>query len=82
MVQPMKAALYFESAKGFGDWRILISTAAIQDLRETRRKNPSLFKIILKKIRLVCYPKMLKVVVKSDTENSPTVIFLTITRRD
>ncbi|KAL4254519.1 hypothetical protein ABKN59_003247 [Abortiporus biennis] len=50
-VQPMKAALYFESADGFGEWRILISTRADRTLRETRKKNPSLFKIIIKKIK-------------------------------
>jgi hypothetical protein len=51
MVQPMKAALYFDNAKGFGDWRILVSTAAIKDLRANRKKNPELCKIILKKMQ-------------------------------
>ncbi|KAI0791850.1 hypothetical protein C8Q75DRAFT_57350 [Abortiporus biennis] len=50
-VQPKKAALYFETAEGFGDWRILISTRADRALRETRKKDPNLFKIIVKKIK-------------------------------
>ncbi|KAI0327262.1 hypothetical protein GY45DRAFT_1428013 [Cubamyces sp. BRFM 1775] len=51
LVQPMKAALYFDSADGFGEWRILISTRADRDLRQARNKNPKLFKIIIKKIK-------------------------------
>ncbi|KJA29102.1 hypothetical protein HYPSUDRAFT_32443 [Hypholoma sublateritium FD-334 SS-4] len=51
MVQPMKAALYFDSAEGFGDWRILISTRADRDLRDARRKDAKFFKIIIKKIK-------------------------------
>ncbi|KAH9891312.1 hypothetical protein C8Q73DRAFT_119576 [Cubamyces lactineus] len=50
-VQPMKAALYFDSVNGFGEWRILISTRADRNLRQARNKNPKLFKIIVKKIR-------------------------------
>ncbi|KAF9524672.1 hypothetical protein CPB83DRAFT_909779 [Crepidotus variabilis] len=51
MVQPMKAALYFESADGFGEWRILISTRADRDLRDFRRRDKKLFTIIVKKIK-------------------------------
>lgn len=51
MVQPMKAALYFESADGFGEWRILISTRADRNLRDLRKKDPALFKIVIKKIK-------------------------------
>ena len=54
MVQPMKAALYFENAEGFGDWRILISTRADRDLRETRKKDPNALRIIVKKIKYIC----------------------------
>lgn len=56
MVQPMRAALYFDSADGFGDWRILISTRADRDLRATRKKEPKLFDIIIKKIKCACFP--------------------------
>ncbi|KAL7285962.1 hypothetical protein ACG7TL_001077 [Trametes sanguinea] len=51
LVQPMRAALYFESADGFGEWRIFISTRADRDLRQARNKNAKLFKIIIKKIK-------------------------------
>lgn len=51
MVQPIKAALYFETADGFGEWRILISTRADRNLREFRNKNPTLFRIVIKKIK-------------------------------
>ena len=53
MIQPMKAAFYFDSVEGFGQWRILISTRADRNLRETKKKDPVLFKIILKKIKSV-----------------------------
>ncbi|KAF7986148.1 hypothetical protein HWV62_38518 [Athelia sp. TMB] len=49
--QPVKAVLYFESAEGFGDWRILLNGRAHQDLRKARREDQSYFKIIFKKIR-------------------------------
>ena len=51
MVQPMKAALYFDSANGFGEWRIFLSTRATGHLREWRRNDASTFKIIVKKIK-------------------------------
>lgn len=53
MVQPMKAALYFDNADGFGEWRILISTRADTDLRYMRKKNSALFDITLNKIKCV-----------------------------
>ncbi|KAG1806261.1 P-loop containing nucleoside triphosphate hydrolase protein [Suillus variegatus] len=51
MVQPMKAALYFDNADGFGEWQILISTEAYKHLREFRRADKKTFKIIFKKIK-------------------------------
>ncbi|GLB36677.1 putative uvrD-like helicase C-terminal domain [Lyophyllum shimeji] len=50
-VQPMKSALHFNSAEGFGEWRVLISTRADGDLREARRKDRKTFAIIVKKIK-------------------------------
>ncbi|KAL0950586.1 hypothetical protein HGRIS_007378 [Hohenbuehelia grisea] len=50
-VQPMKLALEFENAEGFGEWRVLISGAADKYLRETHKKNPTLFDIVIKKIK-------------------------------
>ena len=52
-VQPVKASLYFDSVQGFGEWRIIISTAADADLRRMRKKSPELFQITLKKIKYV-----------------------------
>lgn len=49
-IQPTKAALYFDSVDGFGDWHIQISTRADKDLREARRADQKRFKIYLKKI--------------------------------
>ncbi|KAJ2926880.1 hypothetical protein H1R20_g10209, partial [Candolleomyces eurysporus] len=49
-VQPMKAALYFESAPGLGEWRILISTRADRELRKARRGDTKFFKSVIKKI--------------------------------
>ncbi|KAG2048320.1 hypothetical protein BDR06DRAFT_920603 [Suillus hirtellus] len=51
MVQPMKAALYFDNADGFGEWRILISTEAYKNLRELRESEKKIFKIIVGKIK-------------------------------
>lgn len=53
LIQPMRAAFYFASADGFGDWHILISTRADRNLREAKRRNKKLFDIILKKIKYV-----------------------------
>ena len=50
-VLPMKAALYFDSADGFGEWRILISTRADRDLRQARKRDAKTFKIYVKKIK-------------------------------
>ncbi|SJL05399.1 uncharacterized protein ARMOST_08766 [Armillaria ostoyae] len=51
IVQPMKSALYFDSAEGFGEWTIIISTNADDFLRSTHRKDASTFQIIVKKIK-------------------------------
>ncbi|KIN94541.1 hypothetical protein M404DRAFT_380130 [Pisolithus tinctorius Marx 270] len=50
-VQPMKAALYFDNADGFGEWRILIGTNATKKLREFRGSDGYKFKIVVKKIK-------------------------------
>ncbi|KAI0089831.1 hypothetical protein BDY19DRAFT_992789 [Irpex rosettiformis] len=51
VVQPMKAALYFDSAEGLGDWHVIISSRASKDLRNTQRADKRRFGIYLKKIR-------------------------------
>ena len=50
-IQPMKAAFHFDSVEGFGEWRILVSTRADRNLREAKRGDQKLFRIILKKIK-------------------------------
>ncbi|KAH8096882.1 hypothetical protein BXZ70DRAFT_944950 [Cristinia sonorae] len=50
-VQPLTAALHFNSAQGFGDWRIHITTKAENDLRVLKRKSPDLLEIVLKKMK-------------------------------
>ncbi|KAI0258666.1 hypothetical protein BC834DRAFT_835038 [Gloeopeniophorella convolvens] len=47
----MRAALYFESVEGFGQWRILISGRADKNLRELRKEDKKQFGIVLKKIK-------------------------------
>jgi hypothetical protein len=51
MVQPIRAALYFESVKGFGDWRILISDRVDRMLRKARKRDRNSFEIVIKKIK-------------------------------
>ena len=51
--QPMKAALYFENAEGFGDWRIIISTGATKKLREFANSDRKKCVIVVKKIKYV-----------------------------
>jgi hypothetical protein len=50
-VQFVKALLSSDSAEGFGEWRILVSTRAEHDLRVARRADAKMFKIYFKKIR-------------------------------
>jgi hypothetical protein len=47
----VRAALYFEGIKGFGDWRILISSRTNEMLRKVRKRDSKSFKIMMKKIR-------------------------------
>ena len=51
MVQPMKAALYFDDIEGFGEWSILLSTRAQKDLREVKRADGTVFRIVMRKIK-------------------------------
>ena len=51
MIQPMKAALYFDDVEGFGEWSILLSTRAQKDLRDYKRADRAMFRIIMKKIK-------------------------------
>ena len=49
--QPMQAALYFGDVKGFGEWSILLSTRAQEDLRDCRRADGVMFWIVMKTIK-------------------------------
>ncbi|KAJ3777202.1 hypothetical protein FB446DRAFT_718464 [Lentinula raphanica] len=50
-VQPMKAALHFDSVDGFGEWPIYIGQNADADLRIKHRRDKTSFDIIVKKIK-------------------------------
>ncbi|EMD41416.1 hypothetical protein CERSUDRAFT_89982 [Gelatoporia subvermispora B] len=50
-ILPVRAALYFDSVNGFGEWRILISTRAERNLRQLRRADGKMLKIVAKKLR-------------------------------
>jgi hypothetical protein len=52
MVQPLRAALFFDNAEGFGSWRLVLSGKAIKDLREQRKGG--IFRIVIKKMKCVC----------------------------
>ncbi|KAG6919457.1 hypothetical protein DXG01_005716 [Tephrocybe rancida] len=49
--QPTPWALHFDSADGFGRWRILISTRADKYLRQARTRDRETFRIVIKKIK-------------------------------
>ena len=51
LAQPMQAALYFGDVKGFGEWSILLSTRAQEDLRDCRRADGVMFWIVMKTIK-------------------------------
>ena len=50
-IQPMSAALYFDDIEGFGEWSILLSNRARKDLRNFKRADGAMFRIIMKKIK-------------------------------
>ncbi|KAK0440837.1 hypothetical protein EV421DRAFT_1905200 [Armillaria borealis] len=55
IVQPMMsyvlAALYFDTAEGFGEWTVVISTNADNLLRRAHKKNLTAFNAIVEKIK-------------------------------
>ena len=51
MVQLMKAALYFDNIEKFGEWSILLSTRTQNDLRDVRRADFEMFRIVMKKMK-------------------------------
>jgi hypothetical protein len=51
MIQPMKGSLYLEDIEEFGDWAILLSPRAQKDLRDVKRSDGAMFRIVMKKIK-------------------------------
>ena len=51
MIQLMKAALYLDNIEEFGEWSILLSTRTQNDLRDIRRTDFGMFRILMKKIK-------------------------------
>ena len=51
MIQPMKASLYFDGVEGFGEWAVNLSTRALKDLRDVKRSDGTMFRIVIKKIK-------------------------------
>ncbi|KAK0207928.1 hypothetical protein DFS33DRAFT_393620 [Desarmillaria ectypa] len=51
IVQPMKSALYFDTAEGFGEWTVIISTNADNFLRSAHKKDLSTFNVTVKKMK-------------------------------
>ncbi|KAK0245294.1 hypothetical protein EDD85DRAFT_13428 [Armillaria nabsnona] len=51
IVQPMMSALYFDTAEGFGEWTVVISTNADKLLRRAHKKNLTAFNAIVEKIK-------------------------------
>ncbi|KAK0198015.1 hypothetical protein F5146DRAFT_1130959 [Armillaria mellea] len=50
-VQPMKSALYFDTAEGFGQWTVVVSSDADNFLRSTHKKDVFTFNLTVKKIK-------------------------------
>ena len=51
MIQPMKSSLYLDDIEGFGEWVILLSPRAHKDLRDVKRSDGAMFRIVMKKIK-------------------------------
>ncbi|KAK0245331.1 hypothetical protein EDD85DRAFT_800629 [Armillaria nabsnona] len=47
----MKSALYFDTAEGFGQWTVAVSSDADSFLRSTHKKDISTFNVTVKKIK-------------------------------
>lgn len=54
-VEPLKAALYFENADGFGEWRVIISTDATKKLQELAGGDRQKCVVVVKKIKCVIW---------------------------
>ncbi|KAF7797816.1 hypothetical protein EIP86_009022 [Pleurotus ostreatoroseus] len=54
-VMPLKAALYFDSADGFGAWTIWMSQKAYKDLRTAKRRDGNMYRIFMNKIKALSH---------------------------
>lgn len=82
MVQPLRAALHFDSPEGFGEWRIMIPSSAHRGLRDARKRNPKLFDIIIKKIKSVYILRNVSHFTYTGLGNCRTVTFRMIIKRN
>ncbi len=53
ILRGLSRALYFDTAKGFGDWTVVISRMRTIFLRRAHKKNISAFNAIVEKIKYV-----------------------------
>jgi len=51
VLPPVGNALHLDDIEGFGEWPIMLSTRAQKDLRDFRRADGAMFRIVMKKIR-------------------------------
>ncbi|KAK0506463.1 hypothetical protein EDD18DRAFT_32642 [Armillaria luteobubalina] len=51
IIHLMKSALYFDTAEGFGQWTVIVSSDADNFLRSTHKKDISTFNVTVKKIK-------------------------------
>ncbi|KAF9642213.1 P-loop containing nucleoside triphosphate hydrolase protein, partial [Thelephora ganbajun] len=51
VLQPMETALGLDEIGGFGEWTILLSTRVQKDLRDIKRADGAMFRIVMKKIK-------------------------------
>jgi hypothetical protein len=52
-VRSARASLYLDTAEGFGEWPLLLSSRVLRNLRETHKKVPDRARIYLNKLRWV-----------------------------
>ena len=52
-LRDLKANLYFETAEGFGDWRIYLAGRAIDNLYKVKRSDGKMFDIVVHKLKYV-----------------------------
>jgi hypothetical protein len=51
LAQSMRASLYFDTADGFGEWRVLMAGRVVRHLQVACKRQPKRFDIYMKKIK-------------------------------